>query len=414
MSLSYFLAKRFGANRSKNKTRRRSSINIATFGITVGLAVMIVAISVVIGFKQEVRAQIVGFGSHVQIFSYSGSSSFDRQPITIDSLTNLSIKEIPAVSKIEPIVTKPGIIKTDNNFKGVVFKGVNENYDWSFYKKNLVEGSVLDFTQAANQNNILISDKLAKQLNIKLGDDIFAYFFQQQVRARKFRIVGVYATTFSEFDNLFVICNLSVIQSLNQWDSTQISSIEIMLSDFELLEQTANEIESIVGNKFDDNRLIYNTQSIKELYPQIFNWLEMLNLNAYIILILMMAVAGFNMISGLLIIILEKTQTIGILKALGMKNREIRKVFVLNAMFFVTRGMFWGNLIGLLVVLLQKYFRIIPLNPEYYYTDFVPVAINLWWIALLNVAVFVLSIAIMVLPSQIITQISPAKSIKFE
>ncbi len=414
MSFSYFLAKRFGANRSKNKTRKRSSINIATFGITVGLTVMIVAISVVIGFKREVRAQIVGFGSHVQISSYSGSSSFDRQPITIDSLTNLSLKGIPAVSKIEPIVTKPGIIKTDNNFKGVVFKGVNENYDWSFYKKNLVEGSVLDFTQAANQNNILISDKLAKQLNIKLGDDIFAYFFQQQVRARKFRIVGVYATTFSEFDNLFVICNLSVIQSLNQWDSTRISSVEIMLSDFDLLEQTTGEIESIVGNKFDDNRLIYNTQSIKELYPQIFNWLEMLNINAYIILILMMAVAGFNMISGLLIIILEKTQTIGILKALGMKNRDIRKVFVLNALFFVARGMFWGNLIGLLAVLLQKYFRIIPLNPEYYYTDFVPVAINLWWIALLNVAVFVLSIAIMVLPSQIITQISPAKSIKFE
>ncbi len=414
MSFSYFLAKRFGANRSKNKTRKRSSINIATFGITVGLTVMIVAISVVIGFKREVRAQIVGFGSHVQISSYSGSSSFDRQPITIDSLTNLSLKGIPAVSKIEPIVTKPGIIKTDNNFKGVVFKGVNENYDWSFYKKNLVEGSVLDFTRAENRNNILISDKLAKQLNIRLGDDIFAYFFQQQVRARKFRIVGVYATTFSEFDNLFVICNLSVIQSLNQWDSTRISSVEIMLSDFDLLEQTTGEIESIVGNKFDDNRLIYNTQSIKELYPQIFNWLEMLNINAYIILILMMAVAGFNMISGLLIIILEKTQTIGILKALGMKNRDIRKVFVLNALFFVVRGMFWGNLIGLLVVLLQKYFRIIPLNPEYYYTDFVPVAINLWWIALLNVAVFVLSIAIMVLPSQIITQISPAKSIKFE
>ncbi len=414
MSFSYFLAKRFGANRSKNKTRKRSSINIATFGITVGLTVMIVAISVVIGFKREVRAQIVGFGSHVQISSYSGSSSFDRQPITIDSLTNLSLKGIPAVSKIEPIVTKPGIIKTDNNFKGVVFKGVNENYDWSFYKKNLVEGSVLDFTWAENRNNILISDKLAKQLNIRLGDDIFAYFFQQQVRARKFRIAGVYATTFSEFDNLFVICNLSVIQSLNQWDSTRISSVEIMLSDFDLLEQTTGEIESIVGNKFDDNRLIYNTQSIKELYPQIFNWLEMLNINAYIILILMMAVAGFNMISGLLIIILEKTQTIGILKALGMKNRDIRKVFVLNALFFVVRGMFWGNIIGLLAVLLQKYFRIIPLNPEYYYTDFVPVAINLWWIALLNVAVFVLSIAIMVLPSQIITQISPAKSIKFE
>lgn len=414
MNFPYFLAKRFSSNSYKNKTRKKSSVKIATFGIAVGLAVMILAISVVIGFKREVRAQVVGFGSHIQIFSYSGSSSFDRQPITIDSITMLSIKAIPAVSKIEPIVTKPGIIKTDDSFKGVVFKGVKEDYDWSFYKKNLVEGSVSDFVQNENRNNILISDKLAKQLNIGLGDDIFAYFFQQQVRARKFHITGVYATTFSEFDKLFVICNSAVIQELNQWDSTRISSVEIMLSNFDLLEQTTNDIQSIVGNKFDNNRLIYNTQSIKELYPQIFNWLEMLNINAYIILILMMAVAGFNMISGLLIIILEKTQTIGILKALGMKNREIRKVFVLNAMFFVTRGMFWGNLIGLLAVLLQNYFRIIPLNPEYYYTDSVPVAINLWHIALLNVAVFILSIAIMVLSSQIITKISPAKSIKFE
>lgn len=414
MNFPYFLAKRFGSNASRDKVRKKSSVNIATFGIAIGLAVMIVAISVVVGFKHEVQAQVVGFGSHVQIFSYSGSSSFDRQPITIDSLTMLSIILIPAVSKIEPIVTKPGIIKTDENFKGVVFKGVEVDYDWSFYQKNLVEGSVLDFTKEGAQNNILISDKLAKQLNIKLGDNIFAYFFQQQVRVRKFHVAGVYATTFSEFDNLFVVCNSTVIQDLNQWDSTQISSLEIMLSDFDRLEQTTDEIRSIVGNKFDENRLIYNTQSIKDLYPQIFNWLDMLNINAYIILILMMAVAGFNMISGLLIIILEKTQTIGILKALGMKNREIRKVFVLNALFFVTRGMFWGNLIGLIAVLLQNYFRIIPLNPEYYYTDFVPVAINIWWIALLNVAVFVFSIAIMVLPSQIVAKISPAKSIKFE
>ncbi len=414
MNFPYFLAKRFGSGGSRGKRHKKSSVNIAVFGIAIGLAVMIVAVSVVIGFKREVGAQVVGFGSHIQIFSYGSSASFDRPPISIDTPTMLSIREIPTVTKIEPIVTKPGIVKTDDNFKGVVFKGVDGGYDWSFYQKNLVEGSVLDFTKEGAQNGILISDKLAKLLNIKLGDNVFAYFFQQQVRARKFYVVGVYATTFSEFDNLFVICNSHILQELNQWDSSQISSLEIMLSDFDLLEQTTDEIASMVGNKFDDNRLIYSTQSIKELYPQIFSWLDMLNINAYIILILMTAVAGFNMISGLLIIILEKTPTIGILKALGMKNREIRKVFVINALFFVTRGMFWGNAIGLFAVLLQNYLHIIPLNPEYYYTDFVPVAIDLWWLILLNVSVFLFSIATMVLPSQIITKISPAKSIKFE
>lgn len=415
MRLQYFLAKRFIYNKNKKgKTTKRKGVRIATFGIAIGLAVMIISVCVVIGFKKEVSAQVVGFGSHIQILSYDSSSSFDRKPISVDNPTRLNISQMPEVDRVEYIVTKPGIIKTDDNFKAVVFKGVDSSYDWRFFRKNLIEGNIPDFGKSDDKNKMIISDKLAKQLKIGLGDEVFAYFFQQQVRARKFKVSGIYSTTYSDFDNLFVLCRSQEIQTLNGWDSTSASAVEITLKNFDRLDEAANDIQALIGNRFDKNKLLYNTQTIKELYPQIFNWLDMLDTNAYIILVLMMAVAGFNMISGLLIIILERTQTIGILKALGMSNRQIREVFVINAMFFVVRGMLWGNIVGLLIVVCQYYLHIIPLDPEYYYTNFVPVSIDIVWIAALNVGVFVISVLIMLLPSHIITKISPAKSIRFE
>ena len=247
-----------------------------------------------------------------------------------------------------------------------------------------------------------------------MGDDVSAYFFQQQVRGRKFIISGIYSTTFSQFDDLFALCTSQVLQELNGWSRHYISSLEITITDFDRLDPITDHIRQIVGNKFDDSKIIYDVQSIKEVYPQIFNWLDMLNINAYIVIVLMLAVAGFNIVSGLLIIILEKTQTIGILKALGMKDKEIRKVFVVSAMFFVGRGMVWGNIISFSIVVLQHFLHIVPLNPEYYYTSFVPVHIDFRLLIVLNLSVFLFSILIMVLPSQMISKILPAKSIKFE
>ncbi len=415
MNLSYLLAKRITYSDIGNKSHRKSNINIATFGIAVGLSVMIISVCVVIGFKREVTSQVVGFGSHIQIFSYgSSSSSFERSPISIDDNTLAEITTINGINRVAKVVTKPGIVKTDDDFKGIIFKGVDRDYDWSFFRKNIVEGSVPDLSNSDNRNNIIVSSNIAKSLNLKVGDDVSAYFFQQQVRGRKFIISGIYSTTFSQFDDLFALCNSQVLQELNGWSRHYISSLEITITDFDRLDPITDHIRQIVGNKFDDSKIIYDVQSIKEVYPQIFNWLDMLNINAYIVIVLMLAVAGFNIVSGLLIIILEKTQTIGILKALGMKDKEIRKVFVVSAMFFVGRGMVWGNIIGFSIVVLQHFLHIVPLNPEYYYTSFVPVHIDFRLLIVLNLSVFLFSILIMVLPSQMISKILPAKSIKFE
>jgi len=415
MKFSYFIAKRFSGFASEKGVKKPPGIKIAIFGIAIGMAVMLLAFAIVMGFKNEVSNQIIGFGSHIQVMAYDGGMSFDKQPISLSDNILEEIKNITNVQKIEKIVTKPGIIKTDSLFQGVVFKGVDSDYCWAFLEKNLVEGEIIDYSDPQNRNKILISKFLADALNLKTGDNLNAYFFQQQIRARKFEISGVYSTSFSEFDKMFVISSLEPIRVLNGWDNTQISTLEVMLTDFGKLDAAAEDINAIVGNRFSVDGFLYNTLTITQLYPQIFNWLDMLDLNAWVILILMIIVAGFNIISGLLILILERTQTIGILKALGTKNSEIRKIFLLHALFFVLKGMFWGNVFGIGLAALQYYTHFINfLNPEYYYVTFVPISLSIWTILMINLCVFLSSILMLLLPSHIITKISPVKAIKFE
>jgi lipoprotein-releasing system permease protein len=415
VKFSFFIARRFSGFFSEKGVKKPPGIKISIFGIAAGTAVILLAFAVVVGFKNEVSNRVTGFGAHIQIMAFNSGLSFEKTPISISEKTQNDILNINNVKKIEKIITKSGIVKTENSFQGVVFKGVDSNYCWDFLEKNLVEGEIINFKKPENQNKVLISKYLADALMLKTGDALNAYFFEQQVRARKFEIAGVYSTSFSEFDKLFVICNLIPVRILNNWDSTQISTLEIMLHDFEKLNETAANINFLVGNKFSDDGFLYNTLTIKEIYPQIFNWLDMLDLNAWIILILMITVAGFNMISGLLILILERTQTIGILKALGTKNSEIRKIFLIHALFFVFKGMFWGNVFGIGLAAIQYHTHVINfLNPEYYYVTFVPVSLNFWTVLLINAGVFAAAISMMLLPSHIITKISPAKSIKFE
>jgi len=415
MKFPYFIAKRFSGFASENGTKKPPGIKIAIFGIAIGMAVMLLAFAIVVGFKNEVSNQIIGFGSHIQIMAYNSGMSFDKSPISLSDNILEEIKNVPNVQKIEKIVTKPGIIKTDTLFQGVVFKGVDNDYSWEFLKKNLVDGEIIDYNLNENKNKVLISKFLADALTLKTGDNLNAYFFQKQIRARKFEIAGIYSTSFSEFDKIFVISNLEPIRVLNGWDSTQISTLEIMLTDFGKLDVASEDINGIVGNKFSEDGFLYNTLTITQLYPQIFNWLDMLDLNAWVILILMIIVAGFNMISGLLILILERTQTIGILKALGTKNSEIRKIFLLHALFFVLKGMFWGNVFGIGLAAIQRYTHFINfLNPEYYYVTFVPISLSIWTILMINFCVLFSSILMLLLPSHIITKISPAKAIRFE
>lgn len=413
MKLPYFLAKRFSFSHQGGQNKMRLGVRIATFGVAVGLAVMIVAISVVIGFKKEVSSQVIGFGSHIQIYAYGNTYSFEKSPIEISDEILGKLKNIEGVQRVERIVAKPGVAKTQDDFKGVVFKGVERDYDWSFFEKNLVEGSLPNFSE--NENQVLLSKSIAKSLNLSVGDNLFAYFFQdEKIRSRKFEICGIYSSSFSDFDKMFVFCSADRLRQLTALTPASVSALEVSVSDFSNVGLVSLEIHSLLGNRFDQNRLAYEIRTINEIYPEIFSWLDMLNINAYIIIILMMIVAGFNMIAGLLILILEKTQTIGLLKAIGMQNSEIRKLFVINALFFVLKGVFWGNLVGLGLIALQYFFHIIPLNPDFYYTPYVPIGFNLWLILALNIGVLAISILIMLLPSHIITKVSPAKSIRFE
>lgn len=414
MKLEYFLAKRIHFRSDEKKRASRPAVRIATTGIAVGLAVMIVSVAVVVGFKNEVRNKASGFGGHILISNFDNNNSYEMKPIRMDQSLKDELSAIPGVKHIQEFATKPGIIKTDNDFQGVIIKGVGRNFDWDFFGKNLIEGQTLRYDEKKPSNDILISQSLAKLLNLKLGNSFLLYFIQETVQIRKFKISGIYSTNFGENDKLFLLTDLRHIQRLNNWDSDSFGGMELLIDRFEQLDRISDEVYDLTANRFNEEGDAYQIRSIRELAPQIFQWLDLLDTNVWVILILVMAVAGFNMISGLLILILERTNMIGILKALGASNWLVRKVFLFHSLFLTAKGMLWGNLAGIGICLIQHYTQIVKLNPQDYYTDFVPVELNFYHMLLLNVITFAVSILIMIGPSFLITKISPAKTIKFE
>ena len=361
------------------------------------------------------RNKIIGFGAHIQITNFDSNTSYETQPIAIsDSLLSL-IQKTPNVKQIEKFATKPGIIKTEENFQGIVIKGVDEDFDWNFFRKNLIAGTIPGITSGETTNDVVISQTLSDKLSLKLGDSFSTFFFiQQKVRARKFNIVGIYQTNFSEYDKLFIVSDIKHVRKLNDWDEDLVSGLEILVNDYDKLEQTSNDLYYLLSPERDRLGNAYYTRSIKQINPIIFSWLDLLDVNVIIILILMLIVPGFTTISGLLIIILEKTNMIGILKALGQNNQSIRKIFLNVSFFLVGKGLLWGNIIGLSCCFLQKYFGIMKLDPQNYYISVVPVEINFWHIILLNILTLVISMLILVGPSYIISKVSPAKTIRFE
>lgn len=415
MNVELYIAKRFHFTEdSRHNRMSRPAVRIATIGIAVGLAVMIVAVAVVVGFKNEVRQQVVGFGSHIQVSAYAGSTTLDTPPIVpSDSLLN-EIKALPNVAHVQKIVTKTGIIKTKSDFQGIVLKSVGTDFDWTFFKKNLVEGAIPVVDDTAANNQTLISQHIANAMRLKVGDSFFAYFVDNSVRTRKFTVCGIYATNFAEYDKLFIITDIRQAQKLNRWKSDEISRLEIWTKSFDEVNTTADDIYFVTANRPDKNQVLYQTRSIKELVPQIFDWLSLLDMNAWVILVLMFAVAGFNMISGLLILILERTNAIGVLKAMGATNWTIRKIFLYQSAFLIGKGMIWGNIIGIGLVLAEYFFHIVPLDPTIYYVSYVPVTLNVGYLLLLNFVVALVSVAILILPSYLITKIDPSKSIKFD
>ncbi|WP_321279610.1 FtsX-like permease family protein [Marinifilum fragile] len=413
MNLELFIAKKITTGEKGEKKMSRPIIKIAKLSISLGISVMILAVAIVTGFKSEITNKVTGFGSHIQITNYDNNSSFETQPIDKSIIDTNLIKKIPGIQHIQAFATKPGILKTKSEIQGIILNGIGKDYDWSFFSKNLVEGEVFKLEEKKS-NEILISEKLSKLLQVKIGDKISVYFIQQPPRERRFVISGIYNTGMEEFDKLFLVCDMRHIQKLNDWEENQVSGYEIFIDDFNEISELTYLVKQSTASSFTQDGGSVKVRSIVRKYPQIFSWLEMLDLNVWIILSLMILVAGINMVSGLLIIILEKTNMIGILKALGTQNWSIRKVFLYQSSMIIGKGMLWGNVIGIGLCLLQYYFEIIPLDPTNYYVDTVPVNLKLSHLLLLNVGSLIATVAMLLIPSYLITKISPAKAIKFD
>ena len=390
------------------------AVRIAFVGVALGLAVMILSVAIVIGFKKEVRNKVIGFGSHIQITNFDNNSSYETTPIAVSDSLLQALREFPGIKHIEGYATKMGILKTDSDFQGVVLKGIDTDYDWSFFRNNLKEGELLTIDPKKTSTDVIISRYLSDLLGLKLGDSILTYFVQEDVRARKFNIVGIYETGFMDYDKLFVLADIKQIRRLNGWEKDEVSGLELLVDDYDKLDQIAEDLYFNLVEKQDRHGNTYFTRSIKEMNPMIFNWLDVLDVNVVVILILIFAVAGFTMISGLLIIILERTNMIGILKALGENNVSIRKIFLYISFFLIGKGMLWGNVVGIAICLIQSHFRIIKLDPSIYYLDAVPIDLSIVSLILLNIGTLCASMLMMLGPSYLITKIDPAKSIRFE
>lgn len=414
MSAEFFIAKRIYFNKEGDKNVSPPAIRIAIASMALSLVVMILAVAIVVGFKKEVRNKVIGFGSHIQISSFNMNSSYEPVPIAVsDSLLQV-LENWPNVVHVEKFGLKPGIIKTDDDFQGMVLKGVDENFNWDFFRQNLLEGEILVIHPDSTSTKVTISKNIADKLNLGIGDSFISYFIQEQVRPRKFTVSGIYQTNFTDYDKLFILADIKQIRRLNQWDNDMVSGLEILIKDYDKLDETTDELYYEFFRQQDRLGNALYTRSIKQLNPHIFGWLEVLNMNVVIILILMILVAGFSMISGLLIIILERANMIGILKAMGQNNTSIRKVFLYVSLFLISKGLLWGNIIALAICFIQKYFGILKLNPVDYYVSEVPVDLNFFYILLINIGTLIVTLLILIGPSYLIAKISPAKTIRFE
>ena len=417
MNFPLFVARRIYSNQISDRQKvSKPAIRIATMGVAIGLAVMIISVCVVLGFKHTIRDKVVGFGSHIQIANfYALQTSATDQPIVInDSMVNV-LKHIDGVSHVQRFAMKQGILKTDNDFLGVAFKGVDEAFDTTFIHSNMVEGYIPQFSGEKSGNKILISKSMADKLQTKCGDRIFAYFIDENgVRARRFNITGVYETNLSQYDNAICFCDLYTAVKLNNFSPGQVSGAELTVADFSKLDDTEHIIVKKVNRTMDCNGATYSSKTIRELSPQIFSWLDLLDLNVWIILAIMTAVAVVTMISGLLIIILERTTMIGVLKALGARNSTVRHTFLWFAAFIIGKGLLIGDALALALILLQKFTGFAKLDPQTYYVDVVPVELDWTLIVALNIATMLIALFVLIAPSYLVSHIHPAKSMRYE
>ena len=400
------IAQRLYFSDENHQRSSRPAVRVALGGIIIGVLVMIVAMSVVVGFKQEITQKVAGFGSHIQVVNFDNNSTYEMQPIYVSDSLLQAIRAIEHVTHVSTFASKPGIIKTDSAFQGIIFKGTDY---WTYFEQNIVEG-----TLPTEANEVLLSTELAKQLQLHVGDNFLCYFVQDDLRVRRLYITGLYNTCMSEMDKLFVLGDIALVRQLNAWKENQVSGIEVLVDDLRQLENTTHDVYFLTANRLDENGNALYTQNLQQMNPNIFGWLDLLDMNVVIIIVLMLCVSGFSIVTGLIILILDSVQLIGTLKALGADNQFVRRIFIYQAIMLIGKGMLWGNAIGLVLCALQYFTRAIPLDAASYYVSYVPMAFPwIGWV-LLNIGTLLVSWLILLAPSAIITQISPAKVMHFE
>ena len=411
---TWYVARRLFQHTDDVKRVSKPAIRIATLGVAIGVATMLISTSIVLAFQDEIRNKVIGFGSHIQILNYDSQSAEQYEPIVFNEETFSLLDSVPGAKYIAPFCMKPGMLKTDDAFRGIVFKGVGSRYDYSFFRNHLVTGEIIPFQDTVSTNKLIISQSLSKQMNLSVGSSVYAYFFEDNIKARRFTISAIYCTNLTDFDNKLVFTDVSTVQKILGFDSYQYSGAEIKLSDFSRLNEANTYIINNVNRTQDSYGSYYTSMTIFEMYPQIFAWLQLLNLDVWVILILMVCVAGFTMISGLLIIILERTNFIGVMKALGANNSRMRHIFLYFSSFIVLRGLLIGNILAAVLIFIQKQWQVVHLDSTVYYVDAVPVCVNWWYFLIINLSTLLICLLALIIPSYLISNIHPAKSIRFE
>jgi lipoprotein-releasing system permease protein len=413
LKTEFYIARRLFWGGSQKKSTGLM-VSISVFGIALSLAVMMIAVAVTNGFKNEISNKAIGFAADIQITNLDSQYSlYNMSPITAEQPFLNELRQNPEIRHIQQYCIKPGILKSAGEIQGIVLKGIGKDFEWDFFRDNLVEGDVFQISDSVASDKIVLSRHIANLLQLKLGDPVVIYFVQEPVRMRRFTVSGIYETGLMEFDKLFAIVDMSHIQRLNNWKPTQISGYEIFVHHFDRLEATTDDVFNIAGFQLSEDGSSLNIQHIRELYSQLFDWLSLQDTTVFIVLLLMALVAGFNMISGLLIVILERTSTIGILKALGAGNKFIRKIFLHESLFFIGKGLLWGNIIALTLCWLQWQFGIVALDQESYFLNKVPIYIGLADVIIINIGTTLAILLMLLVPSSIISRISPDTSIKY-
>ncbi len=405
MNLELFIAKRFLSKNKKNISQ--PIIRVAITGIALGLAVMILSVAVVTGFQQKITEKVIGFGGHIQIGNFDLNNSYESLPIEKNKQMLSDLQHIDGVAHVQVYANKAGMIKTDEQIQGFILKGVGSDFDWSFMKKNMVEGSVFSVNDSVKSNDVIVSKFLANKLKLKLNDKLKTYFIDAEgLRGRPFVIKGIYETGLEEFDKKFVFADIAHIQKLNIWDDNTVDGYEVLIKDFDQLDIVGNEVYKTIGYNL-------NAKTIKELHPEIFDWLGLTNMNVIVIIVIISLISSVTMISTLLILILEKTNLIGTMKAMGANNLSVRKIFIYNALYICMLGMLWGNFIALTLGFLQDKFGILKLDQASYYVKTVPINLNVFHILLINVGTIAVCTLALMIPSYIVSKITVVKAIRF-